>query len=375
MNGTALAVIQKEELDTIQRAAKLLAVSGYFDGKGDNPQAIAMLAAKIMAGREMGFGPFASANGVHIIQGRPSIGANLMASAVKGNRRYDYRVKELTSERCAIEFFERDGEKKTSIGVSEFTMDDAKAMQLTGKDNWKKSPRNMLFARALSNGVRWFAPDVFSGNAVYVPEELGADVDSDGEIIDVTPRRVDQATGEIVEEDFGMGQPRTHNAPTPSQTPQDSDEGNNGHNAHLAPLYASLIDKLTGDCLERANRARKIHAQSRGAATPEQYRFLAGTIDDIVRQTGGHKAVLEVFVGRAVSSANPPGIQLANKLLDALVEFKTEEQEGVKVKVPNPDYKPEAVACVHAIWPLVREVDGQAKLFDTESQQSVKEAA
>jgi hypothetical protein len=29
----------------------------------------------------------------------------------------------------------------------------------------------MLFARAISNGVKWYCPDVFSG-PVYVPEEM-----------------------------------------------------------------------------------------------------------------------------------------------------------------------------------------------------------
>jgi hypothetical protein len=149
MNTTTLAVIQPDELDTIQRAARMLAVSNYFDGKGDNPQAIAMLATKILAGREMGFGPFASANGIHIIQGRPSVGANLMASAVKSSGRYNYRVKEMTADKCAIEFFEREGDKWASIGVSEFTKADAIAAKTQNMD---KFARNMLFARAMSNG-------------------------------------------------------------------------------------------------------------------------------------------------------------------------------------------------------------------------------
>jgi hypothetical protein len=42
----------------------------------------------------------------------------------------------------------------------------------------------MLFARAMSNGVRWYCPDVTNGNAVYTPEELGAEVDEDGNVID-----------------------------------------------------------------------------------------------------------------------------------------------------------------------------------------------
>lgn len=209
MNTTALAIIQPEELETMQRTAKMLAASNYFDAKGDGVQAIAMMATKILAGREMGFGPFASVNGVHIIQGRPSIGANLMASAVKASGRYDYRVRELTSEVCKIEFFQRAGEKWESIGVSEFTKADATK---AGTKNMDKFPKNMLFARAMSNGVRFYTPDIFSGNAVYVPEELGAEVDGDGNVVSatytVTPqeahseaqpqhRVVDTTTGEI----------------------------------------------------------------------------------------------------------------------------------------------------------------------------------
>lgn len=185
--NTALAIIQPDELDTIQRAARLLAVSNYFDGKGDNPQAIAMLAAKILAGREMGFGPFASANGIHIIQGKPAVGANLMASAVKSSGRYTYKVLELSATICRIEFFEKVADKWQSAGISEYTIKEAEIAGLSAKDMWKKYAKNMLFARAMSNGVRFYAPDVFSGNVVYVPEELGATVDGEGNVIDVAP--------------------------------------------------------------------------------------------------------------------------------------------------------------------------------------------
>ena len=181
MMTTELAVIESNELETIQRTGKMLAASGYFEGKGDSPQAIAMMATKIMAGREMGFGPFASVNGIHIIQGKPTVGANLMAAAVKGSARYDYRVREMTDKVCKIEFFEREGDKKTSIGISEFTAADATK---AGTKNMDKFARNMLFARAMSNGVRWYCPDIFNGNAIYVPEEMGADLTADGDVIE-----------------------------------------------------------------------------------------------------------------------------------------------------------------------------------------------
>ena len=165
-------------VDDLARIGKMMAVSGYFQDAREAAQA----AVKVQAGMEMGFGPFTSMTGIHIIQGRPSVGANLMASAVKTNPRYDYRVREMTDQACKIEFFEIIGGKRESIGVSEFTLADGKK---AGTKNLDKFPRNMLFARAMSNGIRWFCPDAFNGNTVYTPEELGADVDEDGNIIDV----------------------------------------------------------------------------------------------------------------------------------------------------------------------------------------------
>ena len=181
-------------LDDLQRVARLLAASNYFEKGGD--VAVAQIATKVLAGREMGFAPFASVNGIHIIQGKPTVSANLMAAAVKRSARYDYRVREMSATLCRLEFFERVGGKLESLGLSEFTAADA---QKAGTQNLAKFARNMLFARAMSNGVRWYCPDVFDGAAVYTPEEMGAQVDGEGEIIESTSRTVDTQTGEIVE--------------------------------------------------------------------------------------------------------------------------------------------------------------------------------
>ena len=182
MTENAMVRASDINVDDIGRIGKMLAMSGYFDSANNFEVAVAQMATKVMAGREMGFGPFASANGIHIIKGKPGVGANLMASAVKSHPRYNYRVREMTAQACRIEFFERaDSGEWESIGVSEFTEADARA---AGTQNMQKYARNMLFARAMSNGVRWFCPDVFNGNAVYVPEELGATVDDDGNMVE-----------------------------------------------------------------------------------------------------------------------------------------------------------------------------------------------
>ena len=186
-------------VDDLGRIGKMMADSGYFTDARQAAQA----GVKVLAGQEMGFGAFASMTGIYIIQGKPSVGANLMASAVKANPKYDYRIRELSGEVCKIEFFEINNGKRESIGVSEFTLKEAKT---AGVKNLDKYPRNMLFARAMSNGIRWYCPDVFSGNVTYTPEELGADVDEEGYVIseqksqtpvEATPEPVIEA--EIVE--------------------------------------------------------------------------------------------------------------------------------------------------------------------------------
>lgn len=162
-------------MDDAERAARAMAASGFFKDSSQVAQAV----VKILAGQELGFGPFASMTGVYIIQNKPVLAANLMAAAVKRTGKYNYRVKRLDDKGCELEFYEG----TTLVGSSKFTEDDAKRADLLNKDTWKKYPRNMYFARALSNGQKWYAPDVFGGATVYTPEELGAEVDGEGNYI------------------------------------------------------------------------------------------------------------------------------------------------------------------------------------------------
>jgi len=61
----------------------------------------------------------------------------------------------------------------------------------------------MLFARAMTNGAKWYVPGVFGGAPIYTPDELGADMDEEGNIITVEPTvsvsRPPAANGELIE--------------------------------------------------------------------------------------------------------------------------------------------------------------------------------
>lgn len=168
--------IQKHNAPDVMALGKAFAESGMFPDIKSAAQAI----VKIQAGAELGIGPFQSMSGIHIISGKPTIGAGVMASMVKGSGKYDYKVLEANEKVCKLEFYEG----KVSLGTSSFSIEDAKK---AGTKNLDKFPRNMLFARAMSNGVKWYTPDVFAG-PVYVPEEM-EQVTQDVAHIVVQPKR------------------------------------------------------------------------------------------------------------------------------------------------------------------------------------------
>lgn len=193
MGNQALALTDM----TDEKLGQLIAQSGYFQDAKQAGQAV----VKVIAGREIGLGPIASMTGIYIVQGRVAFGANVMAAALKRTGRYTYRVTELTDDKCSIEFFEIIGGKRESLGTSTFTKQDAAKAQTK---NMEKFPKNMLFARAMSNGVKWYTPDVFAGAPVYTPEELGAEVNEDGDVIDARPIKPEHATDVKAEQKPGL---------------------------------------------------------------------------------------------------------------------------------------------------------------------------
>ncbi len=153
---------QSLSMQEIEKYATLFHQSGMFS----DVRAMAQAAVKIIAGQEFGFSPFESMTDLHVIQGKITLGANAMAKAIKRSGKYNYKVIAHDEKICSIDFFQN-GEK---AGNSSFTIEDARK---AGVKNLDKFPRNMLFARCISNGLRWFAPDAVNAT-IYTPEEIEA---------------------------------------------------------------------------------------------------------------------------------------------------------------------------------------------------------
>jgi hypothetical protein len=75
------------------------------------------------------------------------------------------------------------------IGTSKCDTDDAKRMGLAGRGTWQKYPRQMRTARAVTEGVNAFMPEVIGGS-IYTPEELGDDSGINGGEGGASPSKV-----------------------------------------------------------------------------------------------------------------------------------------------------------------------------------------
>ena len=172
MEQTALARREPAQLvlDDVMKVGKVMYTSGLFSDVKSEAQAI----VKIMAGHEMGIGPFESMRGIIMVKDKMAMLAGLIGAQIKRSGRYDYRVVELTDDACTIAFYQQGQE----IGKSRFTLADAKTAGLLANPTWAKYPRNMVFSRALSNGARWYTPDVFGG-PIYTQDELTEATDAD----------------------------------------------------------------------------------------------------------------------------------------------------------------------------------------------------
>lgn len=174
-----LAVIApSNEWNLIKEQAKILVNSGMIPRAIRTPEAAIAIMVK---GRELGIQPMHAFSHIHIVDGKPTMSAELMLTMILKNVP-DAKVEflEVSDSACRIRA------SRPAMGTFEFafTREDATKAQLMGKDNWKKYTRAMLRSRVVSEMARSMFPDALSGIS-YTPEELGRDVQvtESGEII------------------------------------------------------------------------------------------------------------------------------------------------------------------------------------------------
>jgi hypothetical protein len=159
----SIDLISGDNFERVERVATGLAQSGVFKDVTSTQNAM----AKILLGADLGLTPTQALMNIDVVEGNARVRSNQLAAWVRQHPDYEYRVVEHDDTHCAIEF----SYKGEPAGRSEFSIQDAEKAFLIKPDKprqaWRAHPRNMLFARAMSNGVRWYCPDLTGGVSVY----------------------------------------------------------------------------------------------------------------------------------------------------------------------------------------------------------------
>jgi hypothetical protein len=178
-----------EQLQLAQELAKAGIVPTHLQRKPEN------ILALMYAAQSVDIPLWQAVQGMQVISGKVGISADLCRALIL-RAGHIFRVEEST-ETAATVVVIRKGD--TFEHRASFTIDDAKRAGLTG-GSWNKYPKAMLIARATTLVARNACADVLAGMA-YTPEELGADVDEDGRVIESREPSHAQLVARTLEDD------------------------------------------------------------------------------------------------------------------------------------------------------------------------------
>lgn len=166
--------------------AQQLAVSN-MTGKVRTPEAVL---AVLLTGRELGLTSMQSLRSIHIIEGKPTLSADLMVALCKRSPMCRYfRLVESTGLIATYETERRD----EGVTKMSYTFDEAKAAGLSSRDNWKKFTAAMLRARCSSALARAVYPDLLVG--IYESDEVQAEA---REVVEAAPTPVRIVDAEVL---------------------------------------------------------------------------------------------------------------------------------------------------------------------------------
>jgi hypothetical protein len=172
-------------LSVIEHIAKHAHVSGAYK-RFQNPSGAVMV---LLKGQDLGISPTSALESIHFIDGKPTVSGNLMWSLVLGSPEYrKSRIVKKDDKGVTIRWIREiknpDGSVEKILDIEDsYTEEDAKAAGLLGKDVWKKYKKAMLFNRCVSQGFKMFAAHLGMGGTLYTPDELGAEINADGEAV------------------------------------------------------------------------------------------------------------------------------------------------------------------------------------------------
>jgi hypothetical protein len=157
--SSPMAVAQATDLSVMCQRAEILVQSHLLPQQIDSWQkAVAIM----LRGKELGISDWTALQHISVVNGNPQPDGQLCLALIQrsGLLRH-YEIVESTEERCTIRM------KRVNQPMFDVTctIGEATRLGLTGKDNWKKQPKSMLFWYTLKQGARRLFSDVLNGMA------------------------------------------------------------------------------------------------------------------------------------------------------------------------------------------------------------------
>lgn len=161
-NNSQIATIVPLDRENLNFFASMIRASGLVPVSKEVPADMAFnrVMAKIVAGTSYGFDPILSQSCFDVMFDQLMLNAKGQGILFKQSGEYDFRIDSHDDKHCQLTGFRLslDRTKWEAIGTVRFDEEMAKTAQLLGKDLWKKYPRDMYFARAMTRLVKRVNP-------------------------------------------------------------------------------------------------------------------------------------------------------------------------------------------------------------------------
>jgi hypothetical protein len=167
----------KQQIEDRMAVARYYINSGLIPRALDKPEKVLVIMALAQA---LDVPIMHALNSMYVVNGKPAMQADIMRALIfRSYPNATFEIKENTNKKCTI----LAGRPVSKPQEFSFTIEEAHQAGLTGKDVWKNYAKAMLLARATTIAARVLFADVLMG-VIYTPEELGAPVNEDGEVIE-----------------------------------------------------------------------------------------------------------------------------------------------------------------------------------------------
>lgn len=285
----------------------------------------------------LGVDRMAAITSIHVIEGKPSASADLIANLI---RKAGHRLRVSGDDTHAIAQIIRADDPEFTY-EARWDMDKARAAGLAGKGVWRNYPGAMLRSRAITEVARMGASDALFG-VIYTPEELGAEIDDRGDIVhSVTKVEQQPVSGNGADRMLGMLGAQPPAATEPQAQPTEPAEQVEG-------------------------------------ITPPQVKKMAASMNDLGLTTRESALAYVVdVIGRPVDSRNDLTKDEASRVIDALERDAASAPVDAEI-VPDPSS--EAPASVGAepnpeqVWTEIVAAGRQRGMSDDDVAGAFREA-